>query len=248
MKDGRFGSAAARGALATVLLLAAGCGVDRDYDAALRANTIVAFDDYLRLHPDGAHAADARTHLAALVEDREWQRAQSRASVDAYQQYLRGYPGGAHAKDALQAIADFNMAALPSTEAAPGPAPPPASTAAGAPRGAIVRPPAPTPAPPLARASAPAVAATETRGVRLQLGAFGGEAAARAAWKRIGARHPELASHALMLSPATLADGRRIERLQLGGFDRDSAAAACAVLAKGREPCLVIPPAGAESH
>src|SRR5271169_5797919 len=100
-----------------VLLLVAGCGADRDYQAAERANTVVAFDDYLRLHPDGAHAREARAHLAMLVEDREWQRAHTADTTDAYQQYLRSYPAGQHAHDALAAIGNLNLAATPTTEA-----------------------------------------------------------------------------------------------------------------------------------
>lgn len=123
-------AAAARGALCAVALVLAGCGSDREYDAAVRANTVVGFDDYLRLHPDGSHAAEARAHLAALVEDREWQRAHTTGSVDAYQQYLRGYPSGAHARDALIAIADLNTAAVPNTEAS-GAAPAGAAAASG---------------------------------------------------------------------------------------------------------------------
>jgi cell division septation protein DedD len=106
------------GVVAACLLAVLGaCSTDREYDAALRANTIVAFDDYLRLHPDGAHAAEARVHLAGLVESREWQRAHATDTSEAYQQYLRSYPSGAHAHDALIAIADLNLAAIPNSEA-----------------------------------------------------------------------------------------------------------------------------------
>jgi hypothetical protein len=225
-----------------------GCGVDRDYEAAVRANTIVALDDYLRLHPDGAHAADARRHLAALVEEREWRRAQSQASADGYQQYLRGYPNGAHSKEALLAIADLNLMSVPSTEAGRGAAPPAGRTAAatGASRGTIARRAAPVP--PAAQAAADRGPVADTHGTRVQLGAFAGEDAAQAAWAGIRTRHPELGGHALVLVPATLADGRRLERLQLGGFDRDSADATCAALKKAQEACVVVPPTGSASH
>jgi len=137
-----------------VVLLVAGCGADRDYQAAERANTVVAFDDYLRLHPDGAHAREARAHLAVLVEEREWQRARSADTADAYQQYLRGYPDGQHAHDAQAAIANLKLAATPTNEAAAQP--PPAGVASqagsavtqpatGSAKGAIARAPSPAP-------------------------------------------------------------------------------------------------------
>jgi hypothetical protein len=228
-------------ALLLAALLLGGCGVDRDFDAAVRTNTIVGYDDYLRLHPDGAHAADARARLATLVEDREWQRARGLATVDGYQQYLRGYPQGAHAKEALLAIADLNMAALPSTEAAAA--------------AAVTAPPSPaahTAAPAATRAVAPAkpapAPAASANGVRIQLGAFGTEAAANAAWQRLIARHPELGGHAMQISSGPAGAGRRLERLQVAGFDRDGAVAACASLAKTKDPCLVVPAAAAASR
>jgi sporulation related protein len=230
-------------ALVLAALLLGGCGVDRDFDAAIRANTVVAFDDYLRLHPDGAHAADARARLAALVEEREWQRTRGLGTADAYQQYLRGYPQGAHAKDAVVAISDLNLAALPSTEAAPAGAAP--ATAVPPPL-ARARTAAPAGAPPRLAASAPRPAPDAgTGGVRIQLGAFATETAANAAWQRLRTRHPELAGRAMMLSAGTAADGRRLKRLQVAGFDRDGAAAACAALTKANDPCLIVPATGA---
>ncbi|GEM_PF-1546407 len=223
---------AACAALAAVLI--GGCGVDRDFDAAVRTNSIGAYDDYLRLHPDGAHAADARARLAALVEDREWQRAHGLGTIDAYQQYLRGYPQGAHAKEALVAIADLNLAAIPSTEAATAP-PPSSEPAAKRPAAPVVR-----------SAPAPAVVAAAPDGMRIQLGAFGNDAGANAAWQRLAGRHAELASKAPQLVAGTTADGRKVVRLQLAGYDRAGASAACAALAKTQDPCLVVP--GAPSH
>ena len=169
---------ALRGALCLGFIIALGaCSSDREFDAAVRANTVVAFDDYLRLHPDGSHAGEARTHLAALLEAREWERAHAAGNLDAYQQYLRGYPQGQHVREALSAIADLNMAALPSTEAGGAPGTVTPRGAARAPageeavthpavQGAIARsagpiesPLRPAPAPVVARAVAPKAAA-----------------------------------------------------------------------------------------
>lgn len=248
------------GALAGVAaMLVAGCGNDNEYQTAVQTNTVSAYDDYLRLHPDGSHAAEARSHLAALVEDREWQRAHAAGSSDAYQQYLRGYPSGAHAHDALVAIADLNLAAVPSTEApttSPAPAPAPA---------AVAKPPSAPPAVkgPIARAAAPAVAAapakalaaratqpapTAAAGVRIQLGAFGAKSGADAAWHRLTARYPELASRTPLIAAAKSADGRDIQRLQVGGFSRESASAMCAALAAKHDACLVVPATGAQAN
>ena len=254
-------------------MLVAGCGNDNEYQTAVQTNTVSAYDDYLRLHPDGSHAAEARSHLAALVEDREWQRAHAAGSSDAYQQYLRGYPSGAHAHDALVAIADLNLAAVPSTEApttSPAPAPAPAAVAkppsappavkgpiARAAAPAVAAAPGPRAAPPQPAAAAPAKALatkatqpapTAAAGVRIQLGAFGAKSGADAAWHRLTARYPELASRTPLIAAAKSADGRDIQRLQVGGFSRESASAMCAALAAKRDACLVVPATGAQAN
>jgi hypothetical protein len=231
------------------IMLLAGCGSDRDYDAAVRTNSVAAFDDYLRLHPDGTHAAEVRGRLVALVEDREWQRARAANTSDAYQQYLRSYATGAHAHDALVAIADLNMATPANAEAPPAAVP--ADTGAPVAKGPILREPPRPAAPAVARApvpTAPARAAVipvpaapvATGGdVRIQLGAFGAELAAADAWQRLRARHAELAGHEPVLVATQTADGRHFQRLQVGGFTRASAAATCAALVTAHDACFV---------
>jgi len=231
------------------LVLLAGCSSDRDYDAAVRTNSIAAFDDYLRLHPDGTHAAEVRGRLVALVEDREWQRARSANSSDAYQQYLRSYATGAHAHDALVAIADLNIATPPNTEVPPAAAPDPAGPPPA--KGTIVREPprpsapapsrAPVPTAPVRAAGTPTPAAALAAAgeVRIQLGAFGAELAAADAWQRLRSRHAELTGHEPVLVPTQTADGRHFQRLQVGGFTRESAAATCAALVAAHDACFV---------
>ena len=238
---------------------AVGCGTDSEYETAVHTNTVAAYDDYLRLHPDGSHAAEARAHLAGLVEDREWQRARAAGSADAYQQYLRGYPSGVHTHDALMAIADLNLAAAPSGEAptaSPTPTPSPAAKppAASPPvKGPIAR--AAAPAPKLAAVPPKAAVANETHaaptgasGVRIQLGAFGAKSGADAAWHRLTGRYPELASRTPLVAAGKSADGHDIERLQVGGFSRESASAMCAALAAKHDACLVVPATGAQAN
>src|SRR5712672_2501441 len=117
-RAGRLAGLAA-GVLASAAAFSSlGCGTDSDYEAAVQANTVAAYDDYLRLHPDGSHAADARAHLAVLVEEREWQRARAAGTSDGYKQFLRGYASGAHAHEALMAIAALDMPGTPSADAA----------------------------------------------------------------------------------------------------------------------------------
>jgi cell division septation protein DedD len=248
--------------LAAVLaFVVAGCSGDADFDNAARSNTTVAWDDYLRAHPDSAHAHEARERLAALVEAGEWERAHAADTADAYKRYLRGYPQGAHANDALDAITHLNLAAAPSTEAPVEPPPAGSNPAAGA----ITRGPAPPPAattlppkaapvhaaPKPATTKAPVAGATPAAarpatpgGFRVQLGAFAdGSASADRAWHALSARYPDLASRTPLIAAARAANGRSIYRLQLGGFDRASAEALCERLAAHHDACVLVAPA-----
>jgi hypothetical protein len=270
MKRGGPVVSPARLAAVGLWLALAGCSGDSDFDNAARANTTTAWDEYLRAHPDGTHAREARGRLAALLEDREWQRAQATDTADAYQRYLRGYPQGAHAHDALVAIANLNLVAAPATE-------PPAGASVTT-RPAAGAPERPMPVPPAApsNAAAPATAATAvpksgasaaaarraagvpaapgpaapgpgagaSAGYRVQLGAFGdGRAVAERVWRELSARYPELSGRTPLISAGRAANGREMQRLQVAGFDRASAEALCATLASHQDPCIVVPPA-----
>jgi len=245
----RARAALARGgaasALALLLWLPAGCGSDADFDRAARSNTAAAWDDYLRVHPDGQHAREARARLAALLENQEWQRAQAAGSADSYQRYLRSYPQGAHAHDALVAIAGLNLARAPAGAMSAGPAPSPSP--AGAPEPAAPEP-APAPAsrvpPPVAAVAPPQGPPAATAGAfRVQLGSFaGGSAAAERAWRELSARHPQLAGRTPLITPSRSTDGRTLTRLQLEGFDRAGAEALCRALVERNDPCVTVAP------
>jgi hypothetical protein len=260
----------ARFALATALAcLAAGCGGDADFDRAAHSNTTMAWDDYLRAHPDDARAREARERRAVLVETREWQQAQSADNADAYRRYLRSYPQGAHANDALEAITHLNLASPPSAAASSEPEAAGANAATGAitrgtpvPSAHAPRPAAPgataAPAPTATvereaaqhtgaaatlAAAAASPPATAEDGFRVQLGAFGdGLPSAERAWREFAARHPDLAGRSPLIAVGHAANGHVVHRLQLAGFDRASAEALCTGLTARHEPCLVVPP------
>lgn len=104
---------AAWAAVACVLLLVVGCENDAAFEAAERANTPAAWEEYLRLHPDGRNAREARERLTARIDDREWFRADEAHTQAAYEAYLRAYPQGIHSHEALLAIANLNLVVPP---------------------------------------------------------------------------------------------------------------------------------------
>jgi len=220
--------------LGLLAVLVAACG-DAEFERAEHANTPEAWDAYLRMHPDGAHAREARAHLSALVEEREWQRAHAADTPDAYQRFLRAYPQGSHAQEALVALAHVNLA--PPAEAPSSAVAPPAPSASPAPAVSV-----PPVAPPPVSASP--VAAPTAAGFRVQLGAFSeGRAAAKRAWLALAARNPELAQYKPLIEAVPARDGRKIHRLQVASLDEHAAEELCTALNGRHDPCVVVPPA-----
>jgi hypothetical protein len=71
-----------------------------DWTEAKAANTLPAYEAFLRNHPNDSHADDAGGRIMALKDDQAWAIAQSANSVAAYQEYLSTESGGVHAGDA----------------------------------------------------------------------------------------------------------------------------------------------------
>lgn len=116
----------------------------------------------------------------------------------------------------------------------------PAASAINAAPSRPVPPPAPTPKPPPARsvATAPvrAMPVPQTGGWRVQLGAFGSEANARALWTSLTAMLPQLAQRTPVYARAGA-----IVRLQAAGFaSRSDADAVCRSIAQTGNACFVV--------
>jgi outer membrane protein assembly factor BamD (BamD/ComL family) len=105
-------------------VLAACSSAESDWKNAQAANTAPAYQDFLKQHPNDAHAQEARDRLNEIEDDRAWTDAQTSNTMEAYQQYLQKEPNGAHVADAhtrvtdLQRAADWKTAQAANTEAA----------------------------------------------------------------------------------------------------------------------------------
>ena len=89
-----------------------GCGsVEKDWSMAKDANTLNAYQDFLRKHPGNAHADNAQGRILALKDDLAWNTAHSTDTVAAYQGYLNSWSGGIHAGEAAFQIKALQRAA-----------------------------------------------------------------------------------------------------------------------------------------
>lgn len=206
-------------AVALVLFSAACSRQETAWGRSHRTDSIAAYEAYLRDYPAGAHAAEARSRLAALREQEEWERAQRINTPEAFQRYLTGYPAGRYAEAARQKLSAFLAAGTPEAPAEP---PPPAASGSK-PEGTLL------------------AAARESGEYRVQLGAFGrGEDAARRAWRELSHRHPDLLGTLTPRVDTVERGGRRLWRLQAGPLGKDRAQSLCARLKAGGTPCLVV--------
>lgn len=239
-------------ALLGALLLLGGCSREAgDWKSAQGADTIEAYDGFLKQHPQSEFAAQALERSKQLAEERDWQAATQADTADAYQQFLTQNPEGKWAQEARVRIENFNVmegGAAPVATPAATPAPPPSETApAKEPAGASAAPapaaapatvaPAPAPKPAAAEKPAPAAAAGK---FRVQLGAFSSEETARAEWRRASGRFAELKSLSPLVTAAQTGSGK-LYRLQTALASEASARDLCARLKAGGQACIYVP-------
>ena len=93
------------------LFLIACSSIEADWQQATTANTIGAYQDFLKLHPNGQHADEARSRIHALEDDQAWMAAVTASTQQSFEQYLHNEPNGSHAQDARDRITGFERSA-----------------------------------------------------------------------------------------------------------------------------------------
>jgi SPOR domain len=81
-----------------------------DWNKANTANTVAAYQEYLKKHPTGDHSTEASDRIHSLQDDDAWSQAKQANTQDAYQDYLQKQPTGSHVKDAQDAITGLQRA------------------------------------------------------------------------------------------------------------------------------------------
>jgi outer membrane protein assembly factor BamD (BamD/ComL family) len=108
--------------LAVVLMgLLLGCSsTEADWQQATSGGTIAAYQDFLKSHPNGQHADEARNRIHLLEDDQAWMTAMNTNTEQSYQQYLGAQPTGKHVQDARDHITALQRAAAWKTAQAQG--------------------------------------------------------------------------------------------------------------------------------
>jgi hypothetical protein len=117
-RTGKFAALAASVAVALAGLSA--CSREQsDWRSAEASDTVEAYSDFLKDHPDSGLVRQARARLTQLSEDRAWSQAGSADTVDAYKQFLAQYPNGKWSQEARIRLENFELGAAPAG-ASPG--------------------------------------------------------------------------------------------------------------------------------
>jgi cell division protein FtsN len=223
--------------LVSVALLAAASGCSheqRDWHAAQAADTIEAYDQFVKAHPASALSTSARTRIVQLTEDRDWQRASTTDTADAYRQFVAEHAQSKYSQEARIRIENFGLngaaapAAPPSAAAEP---PSPAHPAA-----------APRPRAPAPHAEPPAEAET-AQGYGIQLGAYSSQVQALKQWQRLSSHYKsELGGAVSNVERGKTKSGHHIYRLRATVANEARARSICAALKKHGQACVVVRP------
>lgn len=88
------------------------CGTSEyDWQRAHAANTLAAYQAFLKDHPKSKQADLARGMVLAMQDDQAWKSATVTRSKQGYDEYLAAYPGGVHADQARFDVTALDRAA-----------------------------------------------------------------------------------------------------------------------------------------
>ncbi len=94
--------------------LAAACSrQESGWRSAADADSVAAYEAYLRDFPAGPHADEARQRLRELQDEAAWALAERAQPPESWQRYLGEWPDGRHADAAREQLAAFVPDRLP---------------------------------------------------------------------------------------------------------------------------------------
>ncbi|GAC1309285.1 MAG: hypothetical protein NVSMB10_16240 [Steroidobacteraceae bacterium] len=252
-----------------VLVLSACSRQQSDWQKTREANSVDAYEHFLKKYPSGEFTAQAQARVKELYEERDWQKARDADTPEAYQAFLKQYPEGKWTEEARIRVENFTLAQAPagnplapgaSAQAPPSQAaqPPATAPAASVDNNETAPPPTHVTAPPIKKAVKPAagtgavnVAGTGTGAgassartgtYAVQLGAYrSGAHAAKAHWQKLQQLYPVLLAG--LSSKVVSRPSGGLYRLQAVGLSEKRARDVCASLKAKSQPCIVVPPA-----
>jgi hypothetical protein len=225
-RPGRMLSASARiGAVGLLGLLLLACSSsEADWQKATATNTIGAYQDFLKQHPNGTHADEARGRIHSIEDEQAWMAAINTNTQQSFAQYLRDQPNGMHAQEARDRVTGFQRAAAWKTAQSEGTV---AATQAFLQK---------YPTGPEADEARAALKKLQN-GYQVQLASFRSRKSADRDAARMKKRYGEVL-HDVVVVPATPSD--KLNHVRSEPMSQDDAKSACAQLEKKHQRCEVV--------
>jgi cell division protein FtsN len=216
--------------LRALFLLTAGVLVacstqEADWAKANGQGTVTAYHEFLKHHPDSAHAELARSRILSLEDAQAWTAAQSANTPEAFEQYLQKETNGVHSVDARDRINAFERDAAWKLAEAVATKPVLQDYLVRYPQG------------PEAEQAHVQLEKLNAEQYRVQLAAFRGKSEAERVRARLQTRYAELLHQVVVVSPSP-AD--KLNRVSSAPMSLEDAQSACATLKKARQHCEVI--------
>ncbi len=211
--------------LLLAFFLIACSSTEADWQKATSANTVAAYQDFLKEHPNGPNADEARSKIHMLQDDQAWMNAMGANTESGFQQYVKAQPAGSHVSEAQDKITGFERAAAWQTASADG--------SAAALQAFLEKYPA---GPESDQAKAELQKLNSQYRVQLA-GTYRSDRQAERASARLKARFGKLLHDVVVAPPA---GSSKVRHLQSAPMSEDEANAACAKLKKARQHCEVV--------
>ncbi|MFM1887626.1 MAG: hypothetical protein RL026_2783 [Pseudomonadota bacterium] len=106
-------------AMVCALVVLAACSREQqEWQDAQAADTVLAYEHFIQLHPGSSRANAAQLRMLQLAEEQAWQEASSADTAEAYRRFLRRFPTGQWAAEARLRSAPEPLPAVPAPAAA----------------------------------------------------------------------------------------------------------------------------------
>jgi outer membrane murein-binding lipoprotein Lpp len=97
-------------AILGTMALAACSSARDDFQKASAQNTLAAYQNFLKEHPNTDLAVQAQDRIHAMQDEQAWSSAQKNNTIEAFQQYLHDQPNGVHASESRDRITALQRA------------------------------------------------------------------------------------------------------------------------------------------
>ena len=211
--------------LLTASVLVACSSQEADWAKANGQATVTAYHEFLKHHPDSAHAELTRSRILSLEDAQAWTAAQSANTPEAFEQYLQKETNGVHSVDARDRINAFERDAAWKLAEAVATKPVLQDYLVRYPQG------------PEAEQAHVQLEKLNAEEYRVQLAAFRGKSEAERVRARLQTRYVKLLHQVVVVSPSA---PDKLNRVRSAPMSLEEAQSACTTLEKARQHCEVI--------